>query len=534
MPSLNEKVADSLSRLRALSGNGRRRVFKSSEFTRTDRERLLKNGFLREIINGWVMVARPGEANGDTTSWYASFWEFCRSYLGDRFGSEWILSAENSISLLADNLNVPGQIVVHAPKASNTAVSLPHGTSIFAYRTALPAFPPVEAAGMRVFPAPEAICAAAPNVWSGNKHDLIALFGSLRNPAALLAPLLAGGHVAAAGRIAGAYRLLGRPAAADDIVATMKRAGHTVREEADPFKGPVPMQLRTNRAVPPIVTRIRMMWAEMRDQVIASFPVEPRLINDREGYLASVDERYVADAYHSLSIEGYHVDEELIERVRTGNWDPDNVDGDRQQRDAMAAKGYWLAFQAVRNAVRRVLDGEDAAAVVEAEHQNWYRALFEPSVAAGLLRPEKLAGYRTHFVFIRNSGHVPVAWEAIPDAMEAFFECLSEEPDPRVRAVLGHFVFTFIHPLPDGNGRSGRFLMNVMLSSGGYPWTIIPVDRRDEYMAALEVASTQGDIQPFAGFISTCASLQPPPPRRRRAGEMETPLEDAAIPSFIS
>jgi Fic family protein len=43
-----------------------------------------------------------------------------------------------------------------------------------------------------------------------------------------------------------------------------------------------------------------------------------------------------------------------------------------------------------------------------------------------------------------------------------------------VRVVLGHFVFVYIHPYIDGNGRMGRFLMNLMLASGGYPWAVIP------------------------------------------------------------
>jgi len=38
--------------------------------------------------------------------------------------------------------------------------------------------------------------------------------------------------------------------------------------------------------------------------------------------------------------------------------------------------------------------------------------------------------------------------------------------------VLGHFVFVYIHPYLDGNGRIGRFLMNLMLAAGGYPWTV--------------------------------------------------------------
>ena len=53
----------------------------------------------------------------------------------------------------------------------------------------------------------------------------------------------------------------------------------------------------------------------------------------------------------------------------------------------------------------------------------------------------------------------------------------------------------------DGNGRMGRFLMNAMLASGGYPWTVIPVEKRDEYMQALEEASVRQDIGPFAKFL---------------------------------
>ena len=53
----------------------------------------------------------------------------------------------------------------------------------------------------------------------------------------------------------------------------------------------------------------------------------------------------------------------------------------------------------------------------------------------------------------------------------------------------------------DGNGRMGRFLMNAMLASGGYPWTVIPVEKRDEYMHALEEASVRQDIVPFTKFM---------------------------------
>lgn len=53
--------------------------------------------------------------------------------------------------------------------------------------------------------------------------------------------------------------------------------------------------------------------------------------------------------------------------------------------------------------------------------------------------------------------------------MPAFFTLLTDEPDPTVRIVLGHFIYVYIHPYYDGNGRTGRFLMNVMMAAGGYP-----------------------------------------------------------------
>jgi len=44
--------------------------------------------------------------------------------------------------------------------------------------------------------------------------------------------------------------------------------------------------------------------------------------------------------------------------------------------------------------------------------------------------------------------------------------------------------------------------MNAMLASGGFPWTVLRLEDRDRYMAALNSASGQGDIKPFAAFIA--------------------------------
>lgn len=85
--------------------------------------------------------------------------------------------------------------------------------------------------------------------------------------------------------------------------------------------------------------------------------------------------------------------------------------------------------------------------------------------------------------------------------MPAFFRLLQEERDPAVRVVLGHFVFVNIHPYVDGNGRMARFLMNTLLAAGGYPWTVVPVESRNDYMEALESASVEGNLVAFSQLI---------------------------------
>ena len=66
-----------------------------------------------------------------------------------------------------------------------------------------------------------------------------------------------------------------------------------------------------------------------------------------------------------------------------------------------------------------------------------------------------------------------------------------------------HYNLAAVHPFSDGNGRTARLMMNDFLLRRGYPLTIIPVEHRGEYLAALEAAN-DGRVLPFAAFIVQC------------------------------
>jgi fido (protein-threonine AMPylation protein) len=453
-------------------------------------------------MKGWLISSGPSARPGETTPWHASFWEFCARYCTERFGDDWHLSPEQSLMLHAENAVIPTQVIIYSPKGTNNTVELLFGTSIYDLKQ--PAMPPAADVtvrdGLRLFSPAAALVRVPEGFFERRPVETQVALTSIRDASEVLGRLLDGGHSVVAGRLAGAFRRTGRVDVADQIVSTMKAAGYDVRE-TDPF---TPEQTfgSLRGGVPPIVVRLQALWQPTRSVVLEVLPKSPGLPQDRDTYLRLVDDIYQSDAYHSLSIEGYSVTPELIERVQSGEWKPEQNEADRQNKDALAAKGYWQAFQKVRDAVAEIIAGKSPGALVRFAHRDWYRELFQPSVAAGLLRASALAGYRNDAVYLRTSRYVPPRWEAVSDAMIALFDLLEAEPEPAVRAVLGHWLLGYIHPYPDGNGRMARFLMNAMLASGGYPWTIIRVDDRNAYLSALDRASIDSDIRPFAKFIA--------------------------------
>ncbi len=137
MATPREKLASSLEALHALQSRGVIAV-RSSDLNRSHRERLLKAGFLQEVMKGWYIPSRQDEERGESTAWYASFWDFAAAYLTTRFKEQWSLSPEQSLFIHTGNRAVPPQLLVRSPRAQNNVTTLAHGTSLLEIRAPPP------------------------------------------------------------------------------------------------------------------------------------------------------------------------------------------------------------------------------------------------------------------------------------------------------------------------------------------------------------------------------------------------------------
>src|ERR1700730_11223817 len=173
MASPSDKLAESLEVLHALQNANGAAAIRARDMTRTHRERLLANGFLREVVKGWYIPTRPDEVKGESTAWYASCWSFSAAYLESRFRKNWSLSPEQSLSPHAGNWAVPRQLVVRSPRARNKVTELPHGTSLLDIRSVLPApGDQIEKEGLCMFSPESALIMCSPSYFSNNPTNL--------------------------------------------------------------------------------------------------------------------------------------------------------------------------------------------------------------------------------------------------------------------------------------------------------------------------------------------------------------------------
>ncbi|MWC27684.1 Fic family protein [Paenibacillus sp. MMS18-CY102] len=128
---------------------------------------------------------------------------------------------------------------------------------------------------------------------------------------------------------------------------------------------------------------------------------------------------------------------------------------------------------------------------------------------------ENAGRYRMINVFISGSQHTPAHFTVLSEKMEQLIEWFNEHQTtlhPVKLAAEFHFKFVYIYPFSDGNGRTARLLMNLILMKFGYPPAIVKAanEARLSYYETLELASTAQNVEPFVNLIAGCVedSLQ--------------------------
>ena len=163
--------------------------------------------------------------------------------------------------------------------------------------------------------------------------------------------------------------------------------------------------------------------------------------------------------------------------------------GGKSLRDHLEAVDHYDALQWMRDLATQATPlGES----VLCELHSRIVARSQPTIA-GLYSPHPRRILGSSVIFPNPA--------KIPTLMEEFGRWLSCAPSTPERAFEAHFRLAAIHPFSDGNGRTARLLMNLMLIRGRYPPVAVRPEDRKPYLDALERGSLADDLRPFQIFM---------------------------------
>jgi Fic family protein len=115
--------------------------------------------------------------------------------------------------------------------------------------------------------------------------------------------------------------------------------------------------------------------------------------------------------------------------------------------------------------------------------------------------------YRRGQVRILGSDVLPPNYLKVPRLMDDLIIWINENPEklhPVELAAMAQYKLVAIHPFYDGNGRTARLLMNLLLMQKTYPFVVVPVNDRKRYYNALAKAD-DGDHAPFVNLMAQFA-----------------------------
>ncbi len=156
-------------------------------------------------------------------------------------------------------------------------------------------------------------------------------------------------------------------------------------------------------------------------------------------------------------------------------------------KDHLEAIDHFEAIRYVRDLARQ------SAALTEIDVLNLHRLVMLRS------KPEIAGRYadQGRYVLTDNGRYGFPSPAEVPSLMAAFSAWLGRTASTPETAFTAHRRLVAIHPFNDGNGRTARLLMNLVLIRGGYPAVAIRPEDRPAYIAALQATGDGGAAEAF-------------------------------------
>jgi fido (protein-threonine AMPylation protein) len=247
-----------------------------------------------------------------------------------------------------------------------------------------------------------------------------------------------------------------------------------------------------------VYERLRVQIGELRDRLGGlPSPVEA------DGIWRGI---WLEEAHHSTAIEGNTLVLKQVEQLLGEG----RAVGNKELREYMEVRGYadaanWIYGQAVDPgawSTGKLLSLTELRHV----HRLALTPVWDVAPHPNATDSERPGSFREHDIQPFPAGTQPPPWPEVPamiaDWLSSAQKLGDKSPgvDPEALARV-HSSFEQIHPFLDGNGRTGRLILNLLLVRLGYPPAIIYKGDRSRYLVALRRAD-QGDHGPLAELLA--------------------------------
>ena len=218
------------------------------------------------------------------------------------------------------------------------------------------------------------------------------------------------------------------------------------------------------------------------------------------------DDLWIADAHNSTAIEGNTL---VLAQVRD-LLRAHETSGRRPLRDYLEVLGYAAAARSIIDEIDTQPSAARTARVTVTDVRRLHALAIGPvwewEPHPDALPEETPGGWRRHDVHVFPGGMRPPSWTEVPQRMTDWVRAASaaaatvDQQLPE-RLAAAHAEFERIHPFLDGNGRTGRLLLNLLLVRSGYPPIVLRNRQRTAYLRALALADA-GNTGPLAELIA--------------------------------